>query len=108
MRYSAQTIIYDLSRLAPDTRRVILKTPKFRKWFSHKPDSMLRLHRAIHELLRKSTLVGAGAGGAVKEIRRGQGGARNGMASPNSGGAVFIFSQRTMWKAAWQQEGKGQ
>jgi len=43
MRYSAQTIIYDLSRLAPDTRKVILKTPKFRKWFSHKPDSMLRL-----------------------------------------------------------------
>ena len=43
MRYSAQTIIYDLSRLAPDTRELILKTPKFRKWFSQKPDSMLRL-----------------------------------------------------------------
>jgi hypothetical protein len=43
MRYSAQTIIYDLSRLAPDTRKLILKTPKFRKWFSQKPDSMLRL-----------------------------------------------------------------
>jgi hypothetical protein len=43
MRYSAQTIIYDLSRLAPDTRKLILKSPKFRKWFSHKPDSMLRL-----------------------------------------------------------------
>ena len=43
MRYSAQTIIYDLSRLAPHTRALILKTPKFRKWFSQKPDSMLRL-----------------------------------------------------------------
>ena len=34
MRYSAQTIIYDLSRLAPDTRKLILGSKKFRKWFS--------------------------------------------------------------------------
>lgn len=43
MRHSAQTIIYDLSRLAPDTRKLIIKSPKFRKWFSQKPASMLRL-----------------------------------------------------------------
>ena len=43
MRYSAQTIIYDLSRLAPDTRKLILNSKKFRKWFSQKPDSMLRI-----------------------------------------------------------------
>ncbi len=43
MRYTAQTIIYDLSRLAPDTRELILSTPKYLKWFSQKPDSMLRL-----------------------------------------------------------------
>src|SRR6476660_6317467 len=36
-------IIYDLSRLAPDTRKLIEKSRKFRKWFSEKPDSMLRL-----------------------------------------------------------------
>ena len=36
-------IIYDLSRLAPDTRKLILKSSKFRKWFSEKPASMLRL-----------------------------------------------------------------
>lgn len=36
-------IIYDLSRLAPDTRALIENSPKFRKWFSEKPDSMLRL-----------------------------------------------------------------
>ena len=43
MRYSAQTIIYDLSRLAPDTRKLILSSKKFRKWFSQKPGSMLRI-----------------------------------------------------------------
>ena len=43
MCYSAQTIIYDLSRLAPDTRKLILDLKKFRKWFSEKPASMLRL-----------------------------------------------------------------
>jgi hypothetical protein len=37
------SIIYDLSKLAPDTRELILYTPKFRKWFSQKPDAMLRL-----------------------------------------------------------------
>src|SRR6476660_3220268 len=36
-------IIYDLSRLAPDTRKLIEKSRKFRKWFSEKPASMLRL-----------------------------------------------------------------
>jgi len=43
MRYSAQTILYDLSRLAPDTRKLILGSKKFRKWFSKKPAGMLRL-----------------------------------------------------------------
>ena len=43
MRYTAKAIIYDLSRLAPDTRALILKSTKYRKWFSQKPDSMLRL-----------------------------------------------------------------
>ena len=43
MRYSAQTIIYDLSRLAPDTRALILQSPKYRKWFSARPASMLRI-----------------------------------------------------------------
>jgi hypothetical protein len=43
MRYSAQTIIYDLSGLAFDTRKLILGSKKFRKWFSEKPASMLRL-----------------------------------------------------------------
>lgn len=43
MRYSEQTIIYDLSRIAPDTRKSILKSKKYRKWFSLKPDEMLRL-----------------------------------------------------------------
>lgn len=42
-RYTAQTIIYDLSRLDSETRNLILKTPKYRKWFSHKPDAMLRI-----------------------------------------------------------------
>ncbi len=37
------TIIYDLSRLAADARALIENSPKFRKWFSEKPDSMLRL-----------------------------------------------------------------
>lgn len=36
-------IIYDLSKLAPDTRALIENSPKFRKWFSQKPDTMLRL-----------------------------------------------------------------
>jgi hypothetical protein len=36
-------IIYDLSRLAPDTRKLILTSKKFRKWFFERPDSMLRL-----------------------------------------------------------------
>ena len=43
MSYSAETIIYDLSKLAPDTREAILASPKFCKWFSQKPDSMLRI-----------------------------------------------------------------
>lgn len=37
-------IIYDLSRLAPDTREAILSSKKYRKWFSKKPDAMLRLN----------------------------------------------------------------
>lgn len=36
-------IIYDLSGLAPDVREQILKTPKFRKLFTRKPEQMLRL-----------------------------------------------------------------
>ena len=43
MKYSAETIIYDISRIAPETRAAILSSPKFLKWFSQKPDAMLRL-----------------------------------------------------------------
>ena len=43
MKHTAQTIIYDLSRINPETRAAILASPKYRKWFSQKPDAMLRL-----------------------------------------------------------------
>lgn len=38
-----QAIIYDLSRLDTTTRELILMTPKYRRWFSRKPDAMLRI-----------------------------------------------------------------
>jgi len=41
--FSTSTIIYDLSRIAPETRDAILASPKYTKWFSQKPDAMLRL-----------------------------------------------------------------
>ena len=47
MKYSAETIIYDLSRIAPDTRAQILASPKYLKWFSQKPDAMLRLDGSV-------------------------------------------------------------
>lgn len=43
MKYTAETIIYDLSRIAPETRAAILASRKFKKWFSQKPDAMLRM-----------------------------------------------------------------
>lgn len=43
MKYSAATIIYDLSKLAPETRAQILASKKLIRWFSKKPDAMLRL-----------------------------------------------------------------
>ena len=43
MKYSAATVIYDLSKLAPDTREQILNSKKLLRWFSRKPDAMLRL-----------------------------------------------------------------
>jgi len=43
MKYSAETIVYDLSRINPETRKAILASPKYRKWFSQKPDAMLRI-----------------------------------------------------------------
>jgi len=46
-RYTAKTIIYDLSRLAPDTKALILKSAKYRKWFSQKPDAMLRIDGSV-------------------------------------------------------------
>jgi hypothetical protein len=36
-------IIYDLSGIAPDTRELILATPKYRKLFTMLPEQMLRL-----------------------------------------------------------------
>jgi hypothetical protein len=43
MKHSAKTVIYDLSRIDPETRAAILASPKYLKWFSQKPDAMLRL-----------------------------------------------------------------
>jgi len=43
MKYSAETIIYNLDRIDPATRAAILASPKYLKWFSQKPDAMLRL-----------------------------------------------------------------
>jgi len=37
------SIIYNLSRLDSATRNLILNTPKYLKWFSQKPDAMLRI-----------------------------------------------------------------
>jgi hypothetical protein len=36
-------IIYDLTKLSPELRQQILASKKFTKWFSQKPDAMLRL-----------------------------------------------------------------
>ena len=41
--YSADTIIYDLSRVPAETRAQILASPKFIKWFSEKPADMLQV-----------------------------------------------------------------
>ena len=43
MKYSAETVIYNLDRIDPATRAAILASPKYLKWFSQKPDAMLRL-----------------------------------------------------------------
>jgi hypothetical protein len=43
MRYSAKTIIYDLSKIDPKTHKQIMASAKYRKWFSEKPDAMLRI-----------------------------------------------------------------
>jgi len=43
MKFTAETIIYDLSRIAPETRAQILASKKLLRWFSQKPDAMLRL-----------------------------------------------------------------
>jgi len=43
MKYPAETIIYNLDRIDPATRAAILASPKYLKWFSQKPDAMLRL-----------------------------------------------------------------
>lgn len=47
MKHTAKTIIYNLDRIAPNTRAAILASPKFRKWFSEKPDAMLRLDGSV-------------------------------------------------------------
>ena len=44
MIYSAETIIYDLSRVPAETRDQILASPKFLRWFSQKPDQMLQVN----------------------------------------------------------------
>jgi hypothetical protein len=46
-RNQTMAIIYDLSKLAPDTQALILSSKKFTKWFSAKPDAMLRLDGSV-------------------------------------------------------------
>jgi len=43
MKHTAETVIYNLDRIDPATRAAILASPKYLKWFSQKPDAMLRL-----------------------------------------------------------------
>jgi hypothetical protein len=42
-KYSADTLIFDLSKVPAETREQILATPKFLKWFSQKPKTMLQV-----------------------------------------------------------------